>query len=82
MLYIRPEPTDLKAEECCLRVSIQPLRLNIDQVGDLGCPLQGGGGTHLDSRGELDVRVGVDGRLKSTSTGGRGCGSNRLDEWL
>ncbi|XP_038074084.1 autophagy-related protein 2 homolog A-like [Patiria miniata] len=29
-LHIRPDP-DLAAEECCLRISLQPLRLNIDQ---------------------------------------------------
>ena len=31
MLYIRPDP-GLTAQECNLRVSIQPLRLNVDQV--------------------------------------------------
>ena len=31
MLYIRPD-AGLKAQECNLRVSIQPLRLNVDQV--------------------------------------------------
>ena len=31
MLHIRPDP-GLKAQECNLRVSIQPLRLNVDQV--------------------------------------------------
>ncbi|XP_032229224.2 autophagy-related protein 2 homolog B isoform X2 [Nematostella vectensis] len=30
MLYIRPDP-QLKAQECCMRVSLQPLRLNVDQ---------------------------------------------------
>ena len=31
MLYIRPD-AGLKAQECNMRVSIQPLRLNVDQV--------------------------------------------------
>ena len=31
MLHIRPDP-GLTAQECNLRVSIQPLRLNVDQV--------------------------------------------------
>ena len=31
MLYVRPD-AGLKAQECNLRVSIQPLRLNVDQV--------------------------------------------------
>lgn len=31
MLYIRPD-AGLQAQECNLRVSIQPLRLNVDQV--------------------------------------------------
>ena len=34
MLYIRPD-AGLKAQECNLRVSIQPLRLNVDQVINL-----------------------------------------------
>ena len=40
MLYIRPDP-GLTAQECNLRVSIQPLRLNVDQVmsGDYLIPL-------------------------------------------
>ncbi|XP_058467736.1 autophagy-related protein 2 homolog A [Malaya genurostris] len=29
-LHIRPNPT-LPAQECCLRISVQPIRLNIDQ---------------------------------------------------
>ncbi|XP_071797968.1 autophagy-related protein 2 homolog A-like isoform X2 [Asterias amurensis] len=29
-LHIRPDP-NLTAEECCLRISLQPLRLNVDQ---------------------------------------------------
>ncbi|XP_022099406.1 autophagy-related protein 2 homolog B-like isoform X2 [Acanthaster planci] len=29
-LHIRPDP-NLAAEECCLRISLQPLRLNVDQ---------------------------------------------------
>lgn len=32
-LHIRPDP-NLTAEECCLRISLQPLRLNVDQVCD------------------------------------------------
>lgn len=37
MLHIRPDP-GLKAQECNLRVSIQPLRLNVDQVKSRSAP--------------------------------------------
>ncbi|CAO1344881.1 unnamed protein product [Diamesa serratosioi] len=30
-LHLRPEPTRLQEQECCLRISLLPIRLNIDQ---------------------------------------------------
>lgn len=30
-LHLRPEPTRLQQQECCLRISLLPIRLNIDQ---------------------------------------------------
>ena len=33
-IHVRPDP-NVPTEECMLRISLQPLRLNVDQVGYL-----------------------------------------------